>query len=298
MTNRPLNCSAVILSFLFCAFCTTLVHAQVPDAVGHCVENCGGSSGSSGRSSSPTVHQPSPAEVERQQRLDRAHALNEQGRMAYNSRQWSEAEGLFERALQQSPDDQTMRGNLAQAISQQGVAAYKSDQWAQAESLFERALQHTPNDQTIKRNLQFAKEKFAQQQAEIEEQLQKKKLQEGVNALADSLAIAKPDSSSASASGKLDFLPAAGNKASSATPAAKPAQLDFMSNASESSTKDAGGAIHPAANPDNKALQQLRVAAGQSNLAKRTPNNRGASGSSSSSIRQCRRCCGGYAGCI
>jgi hypothetical protein len=65
---------------------------------------------------------PSPAEIERQreeaarqQRLATAHAQNDQGLNAWKKGDWAAAANYFEQALQNSPDDQTIKSNLDKA---------------------------------------------------------------------------------------------------------------------------------------------------------------------------------------
>lgn len=61
---------------------------------------------------SPPSRTASPAEIARNQRLTEAYRLNEAGIKAYNAGDWATAVARFSEALQQSPNDQTIQGNL------------------------------------------------------------------------------------------------------------------------------------------------------------------------------------------
>ena len=129
--------------------------------VGHkCVANCGPGT-SAPRSSAPDNSRSdsnSSANTERNQRIARAHELNDLGIAAWNNRDWAKAAKNFKSALGLTPDDAVIKGNLEKAERQLEFADNERKEREEREDREAR--------EKLEREKREAQEKFEREKAE------------------------------------------------------------------------------------------------------------------------------------
>jgi len=199
-----------IAGVLFCAV-PCLVHGQSACAqLGVDCSHPNTSGGSSGASGGPADGGPIglilgiPGDIRRAR--DKAKeskiakegtALNDQGLVFYNSRDWAAAEAHFKECLKYYPNDQVVLRNLALTQGQEGEDAYRKGDFSTALSYFRQALGNDPTDDPEKRvlndDLSAAQDKIAAAN-----------IQQTIRSLAQSLTVA-PSPKTTSSPGGLEF---------------------------------------------------------------------------------------------